>query len=374
LVINNISNNNSDSRSKRPGYLKYVLAGIAVVIVAVAALIFYFSNSNDYVAKAGNEKISTAEFNFFLKQQKDYMLAKAKAEDPNTDENTFWSTKIDGEPAIDIAKKNALESASELKVEVSKAKEQKITLEKTDLDAMDSIVDAIVAQNNNSRSEADKFFRDEYGVSINEFKEIYKSFILRSKFFQNEIAKLQVTEDDMKAYYEKNPDAFTDTYYRNSGEEAVWARHILINSTEDMSEEDRNKASEKAKEIAGRAKNGENFATLAKENSEDPGSASYGGDYIFGRGKMMKEFEDVAFTLEPGQVSEPVKTDYGYHIIMLEEKIEEGQPVSLRAAMEYREFGTALVQSLKYQEKLDEWKSDPKYSVVKNQEVYDSIG
>jgi len=362
----------SKDHSKRLGYLKYALVGLAIVIV-IAALAFYFSDSQNYVAKVGDEKISSEEFRFFLKQQKDYMLAKARAENPNTDEKTFWNTKIDGEPAIDIAKKNALESASELKVEVLKAKEQNISLNKTDIETMDTIIDSIIAQNNNSRSQADKFFKEEYGVSINEFKEIYKSFMLRSKFFQNEIVKLQVTEDDIKTYYEKDPESFTDTFYRENGEEAVWARHVLINSTEDMTEEERNKAAEKAKEIADRAKKGEDFATLAKENSQDTGSASYGGDYIFGRGKMVKEFEDVAFALEPGEVSDPVKTEYGYHIIKVEEKIGEGQPVSLRAAKEYREFGLSLVQSLKYQEKLNEWKNDPKYVVVKNQEVYDSI-
>ena len=90
-------------------------------------------------------------------------------------------------------------------------------------------------------------------------------------------------------------------------EEEIHARHILV-STE-----------AEAKEVAERLKKGEDFAAVAKEKSKDP--SAEGGDLgFFGRGQMLKPFEDAAFALEVGQISEPVQTQFGWHIIKIEEK------------------------------------------------------
>jgi peptidyl-prolyl cis-trans isomerase C len=76
------------------------------------------------------------------------------------------------------------------------------------------------------------------------------------------------------------------------------------------------KKQSEAIEILERLKNGESFANLAKQLSIDKASGKKGGDLgFFGRGMMVKPFEDTAFKLEKGQISEPVKTEFGYHII-----------------------------------------------------------
>ena len=76
-----------------------------------------------------------------------------------------------------------------------------------------------------------------------------------------------------------------------------------------------------AEKILQRAKTGEDFAKLAKEFSEDPGSKDKGGEYTFARGEMVPEFEAAAFSMKTNQVSDLVTTPYGYHIIKLFEKI-----------------------------------------------------
>jgi peptidyl-prolyl cis-trans isomerase C len=103
--------------------------------------------------------------------------------------------------------------------------------------------------------------------------------------------------------------------------EEVLASHILVLATEDAAEE-------KANAILADLKSGQDFAELAKTKSQDPGSAAKGGSLgYFAQDRMVKEFSDVAFALEPGQLSGIVKTQFGYHIIkVLERKKASKRP------------------------------------------------
>lgn len=108
-----------------------------------------------------------------------------------------------------------------------------------------------------------------------------------------------------------------------TNKDEVHALHILVATGDEEEEGARSDADarKKAAELLAQIKAGADFATLAKENSDDPGSAQKGGDLgFFGRHTMAQPFEDAVFALEPGQVSEPVKTNFGYHIIKLVEK------------------------------------------------------
>jgi peptidyl-prolyl cis-trans isomerase D len=141
------------------------------------------------------------------------------------------------------------------------------------------------------------------------------------------VAAKSVSAADVKAFLDK-PDAKTkvEQYYAaHPGEfstpEEVHARHILIKADHGNPESEK-KAYTKAKDVAKRAQSGkEEFAKLAKDNSEDPGSKDSGGDLgFFSRGKMVPEFEKAVFSMESGKVSEPVRTQYGYHVIQVLEK------------------------------------------------------
>lgn len=124
---------------------------------------------------------------------------------------------------------------------------------------------------------------------------------LRDIFFEKSI-KASVKDDDAKKFYDDQVKALKP-------EEEVNARHILV------------KDEAKAKEIADKLAKGGDFAALAKENSEDPGSKDNGGDLgYFGHGQMVPEFEKAAFALEKGKISAPVKSNFGFHIIKLEDK------------------------------------------------------
>ena len=97
----------------------------------------------------------------------------------------------------------------------------------------------------------------------------------------------------------------------------------------EVSEAKKKEAKKKAEEVLKKAKSGEDFAALAKEYSDDPGSAANGGDLgYFGKGVMVKPFEEAAFSLKPGEISGIVESDYGYHIIKVFDKVEGQQPLS----------------------------------------------
>lgn len=120
---------------------------------------------------------------------------------------------------------------------------------------------------------------------------------------------IQPTDAELRRAYESNKDTF-----RNP--ERVLARHILL-KTGATPEEDA-KAKAKAEDLLKQLKAGGDFADLAKKNSQDPGSAIKGGDLGWlVRGQTVKPFEDMAFSLKPKQISDPVKTQFGYHIIQV---------------------------------------------------------
>ncbi len=104
-------------------------------------------------------------------------------------------------------------------------------------------------------------------------------------------------------------------------DERARARHILIRVPPNASKEDRDAALKKIKDVQSRLKKGEDFSELARKYSEDPGSKDRGGDLgYFSRGDMVPAFDKVAFALDVGQTSDIVTTDFGYHIIQVQEK------------------------------------------------------
>lgn len=126
------------------------------------------------------------------------------------------------------------------------------------------------------------------------------------------MAKSDVKAEDAKKYYEEHQSEFESPEQRQ-------ASHILLSvaATAPAAEQDAVKA--RAEQLLKQVRqNPEKFAELARANSQDPGSAAKGGDLgLFGRGMMVKPFDDAVFALKPGQISDLVKSDFGYHIIKL---------------------------------------------------------
>ena len=125
-------------------------------------------------------------------------------------------------------------------------------------------------------------------------------------------ASITLSEDDLRTYYKENAQ-------RLAGPEERRASHILINAPKEASAAEREKAKLKADALLALVrKDPKSFADIAKKESQDPGSAPNGGDLgYFGRGAMVKPFEDAVFKMKDGEVSDVIESDFGYHIIAL---------------------------------------------------------
>lgn len=182
------------------------------------------------------------------------------------------------------------------KIVALEAKKQKISISDADLNA-----------------EVDKL-KESYGgedvfnqmlksnnTSLNALKEDLENYLTLRKLLEPQI---EITDEELKKYFDENKDSFGET-------EQVNASHILV---EDEAT---------ANDIKQKLTDGADFAELAKEFSTDEGSKDNGGQLgFFPKGTMVTEFEDVAFSLPVNQISDPVKSDFGYHIIKVEEKKE----------------------------------------------------
>lgn len=177
--------------------------------------------------------------------------------------------------------------------------------------------------------------------------------------------KVNVSPADVKAYLTSNIKDVEDYYKANktnySQKEQVKALHILAKFT---GKDDKAKAAAKEKiDKAQERLKTESFDVVAKELSDDPGSAAKGGDLgFFTRGRMVKPFEEVAFTLKKGEVSGVVETDFGYHIIKLIDK----KPESTQSLEEVQEgIAKALLQEAKADMQLAELKKQLESSTPK---------
>ena len=147
--------------------------------------------------------------------------------------------------------------------------------------------------------------------------QFFSDNFLANEYLKREVAqKVTVSDDEVKTYYDSHKDEFKT-------QEMVKARHILVRVENAASEDEKKKAKDKAEMYLKKIKDGEDFAKMAAEVSDDPGSKAKGGDLgFFPKGRMVKSFEDAAFALKPGETSGIVETQFGFHIIKVEDKKE----------------------------------------------------
>ncbi len=193
--------------------------------------------------------------------------------------------------------------------------------------------------------EAFKKALGERNMTIERLRSDTRDNLVISKMMDAEVAATPGASDaEAKEFYDKNPDKFKQG-------ESLRASHILIRVDEGADAATKQKAKARIDAILKRAKGGEDFAKLAKENSAD-GSAAQGGDLgFFPRGQMVPAFDQAAFALKPGEISDVVTTQFGYHII----KAVEHKEAATVPLPEVSERVKQFLSNQKKQAKADEF-------------------
>jgi len=216
--------------------------------------------------------------------------------------------EFDAAQLKDLVEKNALQLAEKnlLLEEAIKAKSS-VTVEE---------LSAVLNQQYTSAGSEEKYLEmlEGQGLDIALVKKNLEEELKIRQFLDKKLDSMtQVTEDKIQQAYNKDKTASV--------------RHILL-LTQGKSDTEKLEAHKKMEELLARARNGEDFAAMAKEYSEDPGSKENGGLYEdFERGSMVKPFEDAAFSVPVGEISDIVETSYGYHILLIVDRKRETRPL-----------------------------------------------
>ena len=169
------------------------------------------------------------------------------------------------------------------------------------------------------------------GVTDEQVREDVRASVVQNKIYEKVTAGVTVSDKEIEQYYKKNKQNYVQPASRD-------VRHILV------------KKKALAESLYQRAKSGENFAALAKKFSTDPGTKKQGGKLPISKGRQVPEFDKAAFALKTGEISQPVKTSYGWHVILALTGIKKQKVTPLS------EVKPAISQQLLQQEKTDAMK------------------
>ena len=241
----------------------------------------------DVLARVNGEPVKKADFDRFIKNLE---LNNGQPIPPFRRDEVFRS---------------ALDQLVTLSVLAQEAKARNLTVTDAEIDGS---VNQMRTQAGEQRFQSALAAR---GLTIEQLKTDTSVEMRVNKLVQSEISKIPGPSDgDVKEFFDKNPDKF----------EQVRASHILIAVPQGADQAAVEKARTKAENVLKQAKSGKDFADLARKNSDD-GSKAKGGDLdYFLRGQMVPQFTDAAFALKPGEISDIVQTQFGFHIIKLTDR------------------------------------------------------
>lgn len=265
-------------------------------------------NNNDIVATVNGNNITIEDFKVTLALNKIDLESKYGS--------TVWETEVeDGVKFKDTFKNRVLKGMIDVEAVCEEAKKDGLTPSEEEIDkAFDELNKNLYANENYKK------ILEDLKISDTCIKSQVEKTLTIQKYTENFDKNLKISDEEMKKYYEEHK----ADYYKDE----VKASHILISTVDDngkeLSETKKKEAKKKAEEVLKKAKSGEEFSELAKEYSDDPGSAANGGDLgYFTKGQMVQPFEEAAFSLKSGEISGLVESEYGYHIIKVYDKIDK---------------------------------------------------
>ncbi len=196
------------------------------------------------------------------------------------------------------------------------------------------------------------------GMTVERLKSDAKIDMSINKMMEAELASQAApTDAQVREFYDKNPDKFKQ-------EEAVRASHILFRVPENADAATKKKALDQAQSVLKQARGGGDFAELAKKYSAD-GSAQQGGDLnFFTKGQMVPAFDEAAFAMKPGQISDIVTTQFGYHIIKVTDRRQPSTVPFDQVSARIKEYLTEQQKQQKAQAFIEALKQKAKIEVL----------
>ena len=269
------------------------------------------SNDSEVVATVNGKDITEKQYKSTLELYKESLESMYGT--------SIWDTEVeDGVKYKDKFKEIMLDQMIDIEAVVEQAKKDGLTPSKEEVDkSFEELKKNIDADEDYKKKLQEKGIDDAY------LRQQQEQDLTIQKYKENFEKNVKISDEEMKKYYEDNK--------KNFYKDEVKASHILISTVDEngkeFSEAKKKEAKKKAEEVLKKAKSGEEFSELAKEYSDDTGSAANGGDLgYFTKGQMVEPFEKAAFSLKVGQISDIVESQFGYHIIKVYDKIDEQLP------------------------------------------------
>lgn len=278
---------------------------------------------NDSVAVVADQQIKRADFDALLAQAK----ASYKAQDrelpkAGTPEYTTLKNQI---VQFLVQRVQFEQKAEELGIEIT-----------------DKELDARLADIKKQYFDgSEKKFQDQMkqqNITLEQVKRDIRAQMIQEELFTKVTAGVTVTDKEVRAYYDEHKDQYGQAESRK-------VRHILVDKKE------------RADELYAELQNGASFAALAKKYSKDPGSAAQGGELTVAKGATVPEFDKLAFSLKKNELAQPVKTQYGWHII---QAISDITPAEVTPFDKVNEQIKQQLLQTKKNDKMTKWVEDVK--------------
>ena len=277
----------------------------------------------DAVAVVGDEEIDKAQFDQLMEQARSSYKAQER-EFPEA-----------GTPEYTTLRNQAMQFLVQRAQFEQKAEELDIEVTEADVDArLKQIKEQYFGGDEKKYEEQLK----QQGLSDEQVRRDIRAQLIQEKLFEKVTSDIKVTDEEIEKHYNENKDQYGQPESRE-------VRHILV---ETKAQADR---------IRGQLTNGGNFEALAKQHSKDPGSAAQGGKLTVSRGQTVPEFDQAAFSLERNAISQPIKTQYGFHIIQPLSAVKPAQTTPLKDVKE--SIRQQLLQT-KRNERMTQWVEETK--------------
>lgn len=308
------------------------------------------------VASSGKDVITATDFLFFYKSTLNSVNQQLvqSGEFTDTTVNDYWAAEENGTTRGKMLQDQSMKNAEELVSVYKLASAANSQPNEKDTKENNDSIDAVLKELDADTTKANVAFVEKFGITPDEMKETYLKLNTANSYIIGLKESIAVTDDEIKKKYDENKDSY----------DKVTVRHILISADDQKATDEEKKAAEtKANDILKRIQDGEEIGALAKEFSEDPGSKDKNGEYTFGKGEMVKEFEDWAYAAKEGDKA-VVKSSYGYHVM---------QMMGRSSFDEQKDAIKGEIQTSKVTEELDKKIAEEKFDWKVDQAAIDKI-